>query len=146
MCLDTCLAIANVIFLLRTLQLPWALERKWLFCYAWSGAQDIHWKLREMMAKQTSLWLSWILSKRQMTKLANPLMVAVFAAISNLPVNRLIFGLLNTETDDEWSKRFSLKVSADIYNRAATTLQTGFTDKSWLLTGWPQQYYLRKYL
>lgn len=26
MCLDTCLAIANVIFLLRTHQLPWALE------------------------------------------------------------------------------------------------------------------------
>lgn len=41
MCLDTCLAIANVIFLLKTHQLPWALERKLLFCYAWNGAQDI---------------------------------------------------------------------------------------------------------
>lgn len=37
--LDTCLLIANVIFLLRIHQLPWALERKLLLCYAWSGAQ-----------------------------------------------------------------------------------------------------------
>lgn len=55
MCLDTCLATANVIFLLRTHQLPWALERKWLFCYAWNGAQDIGWKEREVMVKQTSV-------------------------------------------------------------------------------------------
>lgn len=80
------------------------------------------------------------------SELANPFIVAVFTVISNLSFICLFFGLFNTETDDQWSKRFSLKVSANIYNRAAIAPQTGFTDKSWLLTGWPQQYYSRKYL
>lgn len=80
------------------------------------------------------------------SELANPFSVAVFTVISNLSFICLFFGLFNTETDDQWSKRFSLKVSVNIYNRTAIALQTGFADKTWLLTQWPQQYSSRKYL
>lgn len=118
MCLDTCLASANVTFLLRTHQLPWAWRRKWLFRYARNGAQDIGWKQRETMVKQTSV-CGYVESLANGRWLANPFIVAVFTGISNLSFICLVFGLFNTQTDDQQSKRLSLKVSANIYNRAA---------------------------
>lgn len=81
------------------------------------------------------------------SELANSFIVSVFTVISNLSFICLVLACLTQRLMTNEAKDLVLvKVSANIYNRAATALQTVFTDKSWLLIGWPKQYYLGSHL
>lgn len=74
---------------------------------------------------------------------SDPFIVAVFTVISNLSFICLVLACLTQRLMINEAKDLVLvKVSANMYNRAAAALQTVFTDNSWLFTGWPKQYYL----